>query len=129
MRHRITFAHPTPNLLTCVGSFARTESDPSRSGIRQLARGNSHTLQPGKFQLDRSKKFPTRTIKLNNKLPREAAVTSVPQTLKIHLDDVPRKGTQAGPALSRRWEQVTFGVPSDKNRSISLKITCLWYDA
>lgn len=55
VRHRITFAHPTPNLLTCVGSFTRTEWDPSCSGIRQLARGNSHKLQPGKCQLDRSK--------------------------------------------------------------------------
>lgn len=47
-------------------------------------------------------------------MPKEHEVTAIWQTLKIPPDNAQSKGTWAGPALSRRWEQVTFGDPSKK---------------
>lgn len=88
------------------------------------ATGNSHKLEPGKFQGERSKKFPVRPIKFCNKLQKTHAVTAVWQTLKIILDNAPNKETWAGPAL--RGEQVTFGVSSQKNWYVNVELIFLW---
>lgn len=88
-----------------ISSHPRAVSAGAELDSSYKCTGNSHKLEPGKFQGERSKKFPVRATKFCNKLPKEHAVTAVWQTLRITLDNAPSKWTWAGPALGRRWKQ------------------------
>lgn len=93
------------NLLMRVGSFSQDRIRDFSWVRRQLAWGNSHKLQPGNLQHDRSKILPVTAVN---------SATSCPESVQCLQSHRPWKFTwamlwarsQAGPALSSggsRW--------------------------